>query len=1850
MIEKLIRGEGFFAKFVCVFFALALAVSLTPVLPYAAFAAEGEQAGQDSGTDPPAVQMLTISTQDATVNGGSQIDTDGTYTLAENATGTITVGENIAVTVKGASFVDGVYKDVKYDELYFVVGSGSTLTLENVYINNGANVKPAVDFAASGAFNIEGTNIIDEIGNGGSPYGVVHAAGGSDNTVTLGGTGTLYAYKDSGAALIGSNKDDDGTDPCANIVFNGGTWNLKGNRTGAIVGNDMAASGMGAITVNGGELHLKAVARGACLGGSAAGYAADVAINGGLVECFSDFDGSAVGGAVAGKGVASAGFGALTVAGGSLKTVFSLNVASMSKAAYGFSDEEWNAASANNTRAFISEKTITAANDRALLVFDMGAYADQPTVTVNVDDAPFYSGAPAYSYVIDEVKSPSGLTSVNFMANTAASALAETEISGQVDGSSFAPDANLYFWLTKANHTLTVGADTYNVTWDADAAAFTCEKAEPAPAYDWASTTWAGGLDFSWYDENDVQSEYHLTTPAQWEALAWICSEHLAQLAEIGEGTFTNGNVVAVNGTVPANQNVFAGVKFYLDNDIDMGGAYDAATDTWSGFNYYPIGSQGANDNGDGNWFGKFYGSFDGQGHYVNNVCADRGSGQSYQAVGLFGRVGAPDGEPAPEVDIVIENIGVSGYIKSGRSVSGIVGKTLHVASGKSITIRDCANRATVRSTDKKGVGGVVGALWNAPVYVTDCYSLGSAGGGSPVGGIVGDNEGTVSNCYSTQNAAIANGGTVANSYALGKDKTEQEMLSVDFATLLGDSFQSSCGGYPVLSWEQAVEHTWGEGVMTAEPTYHSEGVMTYTCSVCNATKTEAIPALKYGWYIDAGGATGTAYTISSERDLAELADIVNGTVPEVYGIAQDNFAGKTVTLANDIALAEDGLYTAVADVTYGSSGYPMTTTQYVLKEEAPIWTPIGSGTASGNTNATTANAFAGTFDGAGFTVSGVYTGTKDATAGNTDTVQGLFGVVSGTVKNVTVSGCITGKIVVGGVVAHLAGGTVENCVNNAVVFADGGQAPNSGVENGPKRGGAVGGIVGNAMTGSSVTGCVNNAHIVCANTSKGGRAAGIIGLIDGSNDTVAVSKNANTGNVEAYQYAAGIVGLQYSKNSTITECYNTGDITGYSSGSTYVGGIVSQCYADVSNCYNTGDITIINSGKAAHQGGIVSDFYGAKIENCYNTGNTAAGSSYGAICGTGYGSSSNNKLVNCYALDTNVGEDLNNGCVTTATAEEMAAPLFVAKVHGGSDAFNYDAAVGRPILAWEGGTSVFAVAIELGAHAATDADAISAVVAGEALADIVVASDNSRFVLAQPTVDPADAGITVTANADRSFKISGTPTASVTITFADAVASKLGEALEAADAAMEGVYVSDDGETAVVDGQTVEIPVGSKYVSTSTYEAMVEIMEAAQAICDDPASSDIDMSNAAWALRTATSTFKTAIDLAQIPVLDQAAADEVNAMIESLPAAADATATDAEAADAAKAAYDALTPAQKALVSEEAVAKMNDVKGAADLAAAAAAIELINALPEAGAVTAGDIAAAETAKAAYDALTEDQKALVSADVAAKAADVASAAEAAVEAKNAEDAQAAIDAAKAAAEQAAAKAACDAAGTAYDPTKSAADNIAAASKAAADKAAAAAKAETEKAAAAAEAARIDLSKATMTAAKATYTGKALTPKVTLTYGGKTLKEGTDYTLTYANNKNAGAGVAIATGKGAYTGVAFKSFTIAKAKNTMTAKAAKKTISAKAKTLAKKDVTIKKSKAFKVAKAKGTVTFTLGKVPSKLKGKIAITAKGKITLSKGVKKGTYKVKVKVAAAGNANYKAKSKTVTLKIKVK
>ena len=121
--------------------------------------------------------------------------------------------------------------------------------------------------------------------------------------------------------------------------------------------------------------------------------------------------------------------------------------------------------------------------------------------------------------------------------------------------------------------------------------------------------------------------------------------------------------------------------------------------------------------------------------------------------------------------------------------------------------------------------------------------------------------------------------------------------------------------------------------------------------------------------------------------------------------------------------------------------------------------------------------------------------------------------------------------------------------------------------------------------------------------------------------------------NIQGYQYVGGIVGRAYS-SSTITNCYNTGSVTG----SIYVGGIAGYAFSStITNCYNTGSVT-----GSDYIGGIAGEAYAStSITNCYNTGSVSGEDDVGGIAG--YASSSTS-ITNCYNTGSVTGPSYVGG------------------------------------------------------------------------------------------------------------------------------------------------------------------------------------------------------------------------------------------------------------------------------------------------------------------------------------------------------------------------------------------------------------------------------------------------------------------------------------------------------------------------------------------------------------------------------------------------------------------------------
>ena len=181
--------------------------------------------------------------------------------------------------------------------------------------------------------------------------------------------------------------------------------------------------------------------------------------------------------------------------------------------------------------------------------------------------------------------------------------------------------------------------------------------------------------------------------------------------------------------------------------------------------------------------------------------------------------------------------------------------------------------------------------------------------------------------------------------------------------------------------------------------------------------------------------------------------------------------------------------------------------------------------------------------------------------------------------------------------------------------------------------------------------------------------------------------------------------------------------------------------------------------------------------------------------------------------------------------------------------------------------------------------------------------------------------------------------------------------------------------------------------------------------------------------------------------------------------------------------------------------------------------------------------------------------------------------------------------------------------------------------------------------------KASLAKASVKVAAQSYTGKTIAPKLTVKMNKKTLKQGTDFTISVKNSKKksvslrklkaAGTYKLTVKGKGAYTGSTTTTFKIAKAKNTMTAKA--KAVKLSAKVLKERSIEFKP---LTVKKAQGRVTY---KMVSGSKSIVVNEKTGKVTAKKGCKKGSYSIRVKVTAKGTANYRALTKTLKLKVTV-
>ena len=207
--------------------------------------------------------------------------------------------------------------------------------------------------------------------------------------------------------------------------------------------------------------------------------------------------------------------------------------------------------------------------------------------------------------------------------------------------------------------------------------------------------------------------------------------------------------------------------------------------------------------------------------------------------------------------------------------------------------------------------------------------------------------------------------------------------------------------------------------------------------------------------------------------------------------------------------------------------------------EDEP-WEPMGRDTYG----------FKGTFDGQGHKIKGLnVSGAK---------LAGLFACVDGgTVKNLVVSGKVSGTTYTGAIVGYLKnGGTIFRCGNEAAVSGSGSYT------------GGIAGSAGVYDKTNTIEQCYNAGNVTGGSDSRTG---GILGYDMGK---AAITDCYNTGLISGANYAGGIRGYLSTLAGKITNCYSAGTVTGKTTGA-----IAPKDLYDGENCY------VVTGGKILPDG-----------------------------------------------------------------------------------------------------------------------------------------------------------------------------------------------------------------------------------------------------------------------------------------------------------------------------------------------------------------------------------------------------------------------------------------------------------------------------------------------------------------------------------------------------------------------------------------------------------------------------------------------------------------------------------------
>ena len=354
----------------------------------------------------------------------------------------------------------------------------------------------------------------------------------------------------------------------------------------------------------------------------------------------------------------------------------------------------------------------------------------------------------------------------------------------------------------------------------------------------------------------------------------------------------------------------------------------------------------------------------------------------------------------------------------------------------------------------------------------------------------------------------------------------------------------------------------------------------------------------------DVGLRSGAVYTLNSAADLAGLASVVNA--------GTDSFEGDIIKLARNIDLS------------------------------AYMWEPIGTST----------NPFKGSFDGGGFTISGMKVDNKNVS----NAYSGLFGRVGNNAGSVTEfkniildNGIVDGSSASSGALIGIINAEgkviISGCRNRGVLVVGNGV---TSIGFGP----TVGGLIGNASSfsqeGISIISCSNDADVKINGTKSAGVRASLGGFIGAGVGKIFIRSSYNNGNLENVSrtcFTGGFIGQTWhGEEITIIDSYSNSDISSYSGPAGGLigdfGGAGGACILHIERCYAAGSIKNDNGTSDAITGGLVGniDYMGVntKIKDCLALQQSLTGRVVHRIAGNIELTNYKEKLENNYAYIKN--------------------------------------------------------------------------------------------------------------------------------------------------------------------------------------------------------------------------------------------------------------------------------------------------------------------------------------------------------------------------------------------------------------------------------------------------------------------------------------------------------------------------------------------------------------------------------------------------------------------------------------